>query len=180
MNTSGIMTTARKELRSYFLSPVALIFLALFLIVVLVDFFYYSKFFVRNLADVRPLFQSLPFLLVFLVAAVTMRQWSEEQKMGTLEILLTLPVRTRDLVLGKFVAGMGLVALALALTLPLPITVSMLGQMDWGPVFGGYIAALLLGSTYMAIGLCVSSRTDNQVVSLLVTAIICSVLYALG
>ncbi|MFZ4736342.1 MAG: Gldg family protein [Bradymonadia bacterium] len=180
MSTSGILTMARKELRSYFLSPVALIFLALFLVVVLVDFFYYSKFFARNLADVRPLFQSLPFLLVFLVAAVTMRQWSEEQKMGTLEVLLTLPVRTRDLVLGKFLAGMGLVALALALTAPLPITVSLLGQMDWGPVVGGYVAALLLASTYMAIGLCVSSRTDNQVVSLLVTAIICSILYALG
>ena len=105
MKSVGLQTIARKELRSYFLSPVALIFLGLFLVVTLFYFFYYAKFFSRNLADVRPLFQSLPFLLIFLVAAVTMRQWSEEQKMGTLEILLTLPVRTRDLVLGKFVAG---------------------------------------------------------------------------
>lgn len=179
MNT-GIKTTARKELRSYFLSPVAVIFLGVFLVVTFVYFFYYAKFFARNIADVRPLFQSLPFLLIFLVAAVTMRQWSEEQKMGTLEVLLTLPVRTRDLVLGKFAAGMTLVGMALLLTLPLPITAAMLGQLDWGPVIGGYVAAALLASAYMAIGLCVSARTDNQIVALMVTSAICTLLYALG
>ena len=177
---TGIGTTARKELRSYFLSPVAVIFLGVFLVVTLFYFFYYAKFFARNIADVRPLFQSLPFLLIFLVAAVTMRQWSEEQKMGTLEVLLTLPVRTRDLVLGKFSAGMVLVGLALLLTLPLPITAAVLGQLDWGPVVGGYVAAALLASTYMAIGLCVSARTDNQIVALMVTSVICALLYALG
>jgi ABC-2 type transport system permease protein len=176
----SIRTIARKELRSYFLSPVALIFLAVFLVATLVIFFTQSKFFVRNLADVRPLFASLPVLLIFLVAAVTMRQWSEEQKMGTLEILLTLPLKTRDLVFGKFVAGMILVALALALTLPLPITVSMLGELDWGPVFGGYIAALLVAATYMSIGLCVSARTDNQIVALMITALVGALLYAIG
>jgi ABC-2 type transport system permease protein len=178
--SSGIMTTARKELRSYFLSPVAVIFLGVFLVVTLFSFFYYAKFFARNIADVRPLFQALPFLLIFLVSAITMRQWSEEQKMGTMEILLTLPVRTRDLVLGKFLAGMALVGLALALTLPLPITVANLGQLDWGPVVGGYVAAAMLASAYMAIGLCVSARTDNQIVALMVTAVICAVLYGLG
>jgi ABC-2 type transport system permease protein len=178
--SNGIMTTARKELRSYFLSPVAVIFLGVFLVVTLFSFFYYAKFFARNIADVRPLFQSLPFLLVFLVSAITMRQWSEEQKMGTMEILLTLPVRTRDLVLGKFLAGMALVGLALALTLPLPITVANLGQLDWGPVVGGYVAAAMLASAYMAIGLCVSARTDNQIVALMVTAVICAVLYGIG
>lgn len=181
MNTlSAIRTTARKELRSYFLSPVALIFLGVFLVATLFIFFTYSKFFVRNLADVRPLFSWLPVLLIFLVSAITMRQWSEEQKMGTLEVLLTLPLKTRDLVLGKFVAGMALVAVALGLTLPLPVTVAMLGQLDWGPVVGGYLAAMLLASTYMAIGLCVSARTDNQIVALLVTAIIGSILYLIG
>ena len=110
----AIRTIARKELKSSFLSPIALIFLGVFLVGTLFIFFTYSKFFVRNLADVRPLFSWLPVLLIFLVSAVTMRQWSEEQKMGTLEILLTLPLRTRDLVLGKFLAGMALVALALS------------------------------------------------------------------
>ena len=114
MNTAGILTIVRKELRTYFLSPVALIFLAVFLVAVLVDFFFLSTFFTRNLADVRPLFSALPFLLIFLVSAITMRQWSEEQKMGTLEVLLTLPLKTSHLVLSKFLAGMALVALALA------------------------------------------------------------------
>ncbi|MCA9526113.1 MAG: Gldg family protein [Myxococcales bacterium] len=176
----AIRTIARKELKSSFLSPIALIFLGVFLVGTLFIFFTYSKFFVRNLADVRPLFSWLPVLLIFLVSAVTMRQWSEEQKMGTLEILLTLPLRTRDLVLGKFLAGMALVALALVLTLPLPITVSMLGDLDWGPVIGGYVAALLVAGMYMAIGLCVSARTDNQIVALMVTALICSGLYFIG
>lgn len=177
---SGVGTIARKELRSVFLSPVALIFLGVFLIAVFFNFFFISKFFARNLADVRPLFASLPVLLIFLVAALTMRQWSEEQKSGTLEVLLTLPLRTRDLVAGKFVAGLLLVALALALTLPLPITVALLGDLDWGPVVGGYVAALLLGSTYLALGLCISSLTDNQIVALLVTAIVGGLLYIVG
>lgn len=180
MNFSSIKTTARKELRTYFLSPIALIFLGVFLVATLFIFFTYSKFFARNLADVRPLFAWLPVLLIFLVSAVTMRQWSEEQKMGTLEILMTLPLKTTDLVLGKFVAGIALVALALALTAPLPITVAMLGELDWGPVVGGYVAALLLASSYMAIGLCVSARTDNQIVALMVTALLCTVLYLIG
>ena len=89
----------------------------------------------------RPLFAWLPILLIFLVSAVTMRQWAEEQRMGTLEVLLTLPLKTRDLVLGKFLAGLALVALALVLTLPLPITVSQIGDLDWGPVVGGYVVS---------------------------------------
>ena len=128
----------------------------------------------------RPLFQWLPILLIFLVAAITMRQWAEERRMGTLEVLLTLPVPTRDMVLGKFVAGAALVALALAMTLPLPIMVSMLGDLDIGPVIGGYVGALLLGATYLSIGLCVSSRTDNQVVALMVTLLVAGALYFIG
>jgi ABC-2 type transport system permease protein len=179
MNGS-ILTIIRKELRSYFLSPVALIFLGVFLVATLFIFFTLTKFFARNLADVRPLFNWLPILLVFLVSAITMRQWSEEQKLGTLEVLLTLPLKTTELVLGKFFAGVILVMLALTLTLPLPITVSTLGSLDWGPVIGGYIGALLLASTYMAIGLCVSARTDNQIVALMVTLVIGGLLYLVG
>ncbi len=176
----GIRITARKELRSFFLSPVAIIFLGLFLAATCFEFFTVSKFFARNLADVRPMFESLPLLLIFLVAAVTMRQWSEEQKMGTLEVLMTLPIKTSDLVIGKFLAALGLIAVALLLTLPLPISVSMMGELDWGPVFGGYVAALLLASTYIAIGLCVSALTNNQNVALMGTVIICWILYSLG
>jgi ABC-2 type transport system permease protein len=178
MNT--ILTTARKELRSYFLSPVAVIFLGVFLLVTLFVFFTSSRFFARNIADVRPLFEWLPVLLIFLVAAVTMRAWSEEEKIGTLEILMTMPLRTRDLVVGKFLAGMALVALALLLTTPLAFTVAMLGDLDWGPVAGGYLGALLLATAYMSIGLCVSSRTDNQIVALMVTVVVCGALFMIG
>ncbi|MEJ2208791.1 MAG: Gldg family protein [Anaerolineae bacterium] len=175
-----IWAITRKELGAYFGSPMALIFIGAFLIVTLFSFFWVEGFFARNLADVRPLFRWMPVLLLFLVAALTMRQWSEEQRSGTLEVLLTLPVRRLDLVLGKFLAVMILVALALALTLFLPITVSLLGPLDWGPVIGGYLAALLLAAAYAAMGLFVSSRTDNQIVSLILTVLLGGVFYVVG
>jgi ABC-2 type transport system permease protein len=174
------LVIARKELSAYFGSLMALIFLGTFLVVTLAVFFSVEKFFDRNIADVRLLFRWMPLLLLFLVAALTMRQWSEEQRAGTLEVLLTLPVRRVELVLGKFLAVMGLVAVALALTLFLPITVSLLGNLDWGPVLGGYLAALLMASAYAALGLFVSSRTDNQIVSLIVTVILGGLLYVVG
>lgn len=174
------LALARKELRTYFGSPLALIFLGAFLAVTLFAFFWVESFFARNLADVRPLFAWMPVLILFLVAALTMRQWSEEQRAGTLEVLLTLPVRPAELVFAKFLAVMALVALALALTLFLPITVSLLGPLDWGPVAGGYLAALLLAAAYTAIGLLVSSRTDNQIVSLILTSLLGGLFYLVG
>jgi ABC-2 type transport system permease protein len=175
-----IWAMTRKELSAYFGSPMALIFIGTFLVVTLFVFFWVEGFFARDIADVRPLFRSMPVLLLFLVAALTMRQWSEEQRAGTLEVLLTLPVRRVDLVLGKFLAVMILIALALALTLFLPITVSLLGPLDWGPVIGGYLAALLLAAAYASMGLFVSSRTDNQIVSLILTVLLGGVFYVLG
>jgi ABC-2 type transport system permease protein len=174
------LAITRKELSAYFGSPMALIFLGTFLAVTLFAFFWVETFFERNIADVRPLFQWMPVLTIFLVAALTMRQWSEEQRSGTLEVLLTVPVHRVKLVLGKFLAVMVLVALALALTLFLPITVEILGDLDWGPVVGGYVAALLMASAYAALGLFVSSRTDNQIVSLIVTALLGGALYLVG
>lgn len=175
-----IWSIATKELRGYFNSAVAIIFLATFLAVVLFTFFWVDEFFSRNAADVAPLFAWLPLLLIFLVAALTMRLWSEEQKTGTIEILLTLPVPIHRLVIGKFLAGLLLVAVALALTLGLPITVSMMGNLDWGPVIGGYVAALLLASAYLAIGLCISSTTENQIVALIGTMLVCALFYLPG
>ena len=177
---SSIWHIARKEVGAYFSSLAGVIFIAVFLGVCLFVFFWVETFFARNIADVRPLFEWMPILLIFLVAALTMRLWSEERRAGTLEILLTAPVRPICLVLGKFIACMGVVGLALALTLPLPIMVSLLGPLDWGPVIGGYIATLCLAAAYVAIGLFVSARTDNQLVSLIVTALICGVFYLLG
>src|SRR3989304_4240023 len=175
-----VLSITRKELHSYFSSPMALIFVFAFLGVTLLTFFWVDAFFARGIADVRPLFRWMPILLIFLIAALTMRQWSEEQRSGTLEMLLTLPVRPVQLVLGKFLAVMAIVAVALALTLPLPITVSRMGNLDWGPVVGGYLAAILLAAAYAAIGLFVSSRTDNQIVALIATLLLGGLFYLVG
>ncbi len=177
---SRMLAVARKEFNSYFGSPMAAIFLGAFLMATLFSFFWVETFFARNIADVRPLFRWMPTLLIFLVAALTMRQWSEEQKMGTLEVLLTLPVRISHLVLGKYLAVLGLVVVALLLTMGLPVTASLLGNLDWGPVFGGYLGAVLLASAYVSIGLFVSSRTDNQIIALISTVILCGIFYLIG
>lgn len=174
------LAIARKELDAYFSSPMALIFVGAFLVVTLFSFFWAETFFARNIADVRPLFEWMPVLMIFLVAALTMRQWSEEQRGGTLEVLLTLPVPRASLVWGKFMAVVALIAVSLALTLFLPITVSLLGPLDWGPVVGGYLAAILMASAYAAIGLFVSSRSDNQIVALILTVVICGAFYLVG
>ncbi len=169
-----------KELEGYFGSPMALIFLGIFLVVTLYAFFWIETFFASRLAEIRGLFRWMPILLIFLISALTMRQWSEEQRSGTLETLLTLPVGIPTLVAAKFVAVFLMVALAIALTLPLPITVSTLGNLDWGPVLAGYLATLLLSATYIAIGLFASSRTDNQIVALMLTVILGGLLYFAG
>ncbi len=177
---SDILRIARKELSVFFGSPVAYIFIGAFLAVCLFVFFWVEAFFARNIADARPLFEWMPVLLIFLTAALTMRLWSEERRAGTLEVLLTLPVPTWRLVAGKFLAALALVSIALALTLPLPVTVSLLGPLDWGPVIGAYVATLLLAAAYLAIGLFVSSRTDNPIVALIGSVLLCTVFYLLG
>ncbi len=170
----------RKEFSGFFASPAAFLFLGAFLAVTLFIVFWVETFFARNLADVRPLFHWMPVLLIFLVASLTMRAWSEERRSGTLESLLTSPVAPWQLVFGKFFAGLALVAVALLLTLPLPITVAELGPLDWGPVFGGYVAALFLAAAYVAIGLYMSARTDNPIVALILTVVVCGLFYLLG
>ncbi len=177
---NSISRIARKELAGFFSSLAAFIFFGVFLGVCLFVFFWIETFFARNIADVRPLFEWMPVLLIFLVAALTMRVWSEERRMGTIEFLLTSPVGPLHFVLGKFLACMALVAIALALTLPVPITVALLGPLDWGPVAGAYLATLFLAAAYTSIGLCISARTDNQIVSLITTVLVCGVFYLLG
>ncbi len=177
---NSIIRIARKEFAGFFSSPIAFIFLGAFLAVSLFIFFWVETFFARNIADVRPLFDWMPLLLIFLVAAITMRMWSEERRAGTLEFLLTAPVADYQLVLGKFLACLGLVGVALLLTLPLPVTVSLMGPLDWGPVIGGYLASLFLAAAYVAIGLFISARSANQIVSLILTAAVCGFFYLLG
>lgn len=170
----------KKEFNSFFASPAAWLFMGAFLLVTLFIFFWAEAFFARNIADLKPLFRWMPILLIFLVAALTMRSWSEERRSGTLESLLTSPVSPTRLVFGKFFASLALVALALVLTLPLPVTVSMMGPLDWGPVIGGYLASLFLAAAYIAIGLYMSARTDNPVVALILTTAVAGFFYLLG
>ena len=177
---SDVLVIARKELRAYFLSPVALVFLSVFLLASLFCFFWIEGFFARGIADARPLFAWLPVLLALLVPALGMRLWAEEERAGTVELLRTLPLRTWQVVLGKYLSGLALVALALALTLPVPITVELLGDLDWGPVVGGYLATLLLAGAYLSITLCVSARTVSSMVALMGGVLACGLLAVIG
>lgn len=176
----NILRIARKELATFFATPVAFLFFGSFLVATLFIFFWVETFFARNIADVRPLFDWMPVLLIFLCAALTMRSWAEERRAGTLEFLLTSPVRPLSLVLGKFFACLALVAVALLLTLPLPVTVSFLGPLDWGPVIAGYVATFFLGAAYLAIGLFISVRSENQIISLIGTVLACGLFYLPG
>ena len=180
MRIDAVRRIAGKELAHFFSSPIAYLFLGAFLGVTLFVFFWVEAFFARNIADVRPMFEWLPVLLVFLAAALTMRMWSDERRTGTLELVVTVPATSTEFVVGKFLACWGLLVVGLALTVPLPVTVAMLGDLDWGPVFAGYLAAALLGAAYISIGLFVSAKTENQIVALILASFGCGVFYLLG
>lgn len=181
MATNSIsLRVAQKELRLFFSSSVAWMFLASFSALCLFIFFWVETFFARNVADVRPLFEWMPILLIFLTAALTMRMWSDERRNGTLEHITTQPQGLWRFVVGKFLACFALLLVALLCTFSMPITVALIGDLDWGPVFGGYLATVLLGAAYLSIGLWVSSRTHNPIVSLIGTVLICSALYFVG
>ena len=171
---------AAKEIAIFFASPVAYLFLATFAAVSLFVFFWGEAFFARNIADVRPLFEWMPVLLIFLASTLTMRLWSEERRTGTLEYVHAQPVPLWYFIIGKFLACLALLAVALLITLPLPVTVSLLGDLDWGPVWAGYLATFLLGAAYLSMGLFVSARSDNQIVSLISASALCGVFYLLG
>lgn len=175
-----LVQIVKKEFGSFFSSPVAFIFLGAFLAATLFIFFWVETFFAKNITEVRPLFEWMPILLIFLTAAITMRMWAEEHRAGTLEFLLSSPIQPFMLVLGKFLACLGLITVCLLLTLSLPLTVSMLGPIDWGPVLGGYVATLFLAAAYIAIGLFVSINSENQIVSLIATSMICGLFYLIG
>ena len=160
-----------KELRDYFVSPIAYIVISIFLLVT--GWFFFTPFFLFNQANLRDFFALLPIVFSFIIPALTMRLFSEEFNVGSNEILETLPVTPRDIILGKFLAGVALVAALLIPTLAYPLTVSFIGDLDWGPVAGGYIGALFLGSAYGAIGIFASSLTKNQIIAFIVGAILC-------
>ena len=161
----------KKEFKSYFVSPIAYIVIGIFLLVT--GWFFFTPFFLFNQASLRNFFALLPIVFSFVVPAVTMRLFSEELSVGSYEILLTMPVTILDIVLGKFLASVVFVAAMLMPTVAYPITVSFLGQLDWGPVVGGYMGAVLLGGAFSAIGLFASSLTRNQIIAFIVGMAIC-------
>lgn len=160
-----------KELKDYFISPIAYIVISIFLLVT--GWFFFATFFLFNQADLRNFFGLLPVIFSFIIPAVTMRLFSEELNVGSYELLLTLPVTFLDIILGKFLAGVVFVAAALVPTLFYSVFISFLGQLDWGPIAGGYLGAILLGAAYTAIGLFASSLTRNQIIAFIVGMIIC-------
>lgn len=174
----NIGTIFRKEFRSYFSSPIAYIFIISFLVVT--SWLFFRTFFLVNQASLRSFFALLPWVFLFLAPAVTMRAWAEERKLGTIEILMTLPVRQSEVILGKFLAGFVFLSLTMLLTFPLPVTVLVLGNPDMGPIWGGYVGACLLGGAYLAIGLFASSLSENQIVAFIVAIMLCFVLLIVG
>src|SRR5690606_20782045 len=177
---SAITTVFRRELRSYFVTPVAYVFIVIFLILSGAVTFYLGNFYERGQADLQPFFTFHPWLYLFLVPAVSMRLWSEERKSGTIELLLTLPLTMWQAVVGKFLAAWAFIAIALVLTFPIWITVNYLGDPDNGVIVAGYIGSLLMAGAFLAIGSCLSAATRNQVVAFILTVVICFVLLLAG
>ncbi len=169
----GLKAIFRRELLGYFQTPVAYVFIAIFLLVSGAFTFYMGNFFVRGKADLEPFFMWHPWLYLFLVPAISMRLWSEERRAGTLELLMTLPVPHWQLVAGKFLAAWVFVALALACTFPMWLTVSYLGEPDHGVIVAGYVGSLLMAGGYLAIGSCLSACTRNQVIAFILSVTVC-------
>jgi ABC-2 type transport system permease protein len=177
---SATLALMRRELRSYFVTPVAYVFLVIFLILAGILTFYAGDFYDRRIADLQPFFEMHPWLYLILVPAVSMRMWAEEAKSGTLELLLTLPVTLWQAMLGKFLAAWFFVGLALLLTFPIWITVNYLGSPDNGIIIAGYIGSWLMAGAFLAIGACLSTLTSSQVVAFILTAVVCVLLILAG
>ncbi|MEZ5543793.1 MAG: ABC transporter permease subunit [Lysobacteraceae bacterium] len=170
----------RRELAGYFATPVAYVFIVIFLILAGVFTFYFGGFYERGQADLQPFFNFHPWLYLFLVPAVSMRLWSEERKSGTIELLLTLPVTMWQAVLGKFLAAWAFIGIALALTFPIWFTVNYLGDPDNGVIFASYIGSLLMAGAFLAIGACLSAATRNQVIAFILTVVVCFLMLLAG
>ncbi len=180
MKARNVSAIFKKELRSYFASPVGYVFIIFYLLLSNGFFFFIQDFFRQGQASMRGYFGTLPWIFLFFVPAITMRLWAEEKKVGTLEILLTMPLRETEVVLGKFLAAFAFLAITLAFTVTLPVSIRLIGHPDLGVIVGSYCGALLLGAAYLAIGLLISSLTESQVVAFIVSVAVIFLLLAIG
>lgn len=175
-----MLAISRRELASYFDSPLAYVVVPAFLVLVGGFSLWFHDLLAAGVATMRTVFFWCAVFYLLLIPAVTMRLFSEERRSGSLELLATMPVTEGQMVLGKYLAALGLMSVALGLTLTYPITLSMLGDLDWGPVLGGYLGLFLLGAAFTAIGTAASALTGNQVVAFLVALVLCLVPFASG
>jgi ABC-2 type transport system permease protein len=178
MDLHSVFAIAKREYKAYFLSPIAYVYLVTFLVIV--NWIFFRAFFLIGQADMRLFFGMMPWIFLFFVPAISMGKWAEERKLGTLEILFTMPIRDVDIIIAKFIAGLALIATALALTAPIAITVALVGDPDWGPIIGGYLGTLLLGGAYLSIGLMISAMTENQIIAFLLSVAASFVMLMLG
>ncbi|MDB5314994.1 MAG: transporter permease [Rhodospirillales bacterium] len=177
---SPTLIVARRELAGYFATPVAYVFIVIFLVLSGALTFTLGGFFARGQADLSPFFNFIPWLFLFLVPALTMRLWAEERRLGTIELLLTLPITQWQAVVGKFLAAWAFCAVALALTFPLWVTINLLGNPDNGVVLAGYAGCLMIAGSYLAIGAALSAATKNQVIAFVLAVAVCFVFAAAG
>ncbi|MBI2993247.1 MAG: ABC transporter permease subunit [Gammaproteobacteria bacterium] len=169
----NVLAILKRELHGYFSTPVAYVFIVIFLFVTGLFTFYIGAFYERGQADLEPFFRFHPWLYLFLIPAIAMRLWSEERKTGTIELLMTLPISIWEAVLGKFLAAWCFSAIALVLTFPMWITVNYLGDPDNTVIVSGYIGSILLSGGFLAIGSCISAFTRSQVIAFVVSVVIC-------
>lgn len=170
----------RRELAGYFGTPVAYVFLVIFLAMAGAFTFYLGNFFERGQADLQSFFTFHPWLYLFLIPAIAMRLWSEERKTGTIELFLTLPISLGEAVAGKFFAAWAFTGIALVLTFPLWITVNFLGHSDNGTIFAGYVGSFLMAGGFLAIGAAISAATKSQVIAFVISAALCFVFTVSG
>jgi ABC-2 type transport system permease protein len=169
----NVRAILKRELYGYFSTPVAYVFIVIFLFLTGIFTFYLGAFYERGQADLDPFFRFHPWLYLFLIPAISMRLWSEERKTGTIELLMTLPVSVPEAVLGKFLAAWLFAGIALALTFPIWITVNYLGDPDNTVIVAGYLGSLLMAGGFLAIGSCISALTRSQVIAFVISVVIC-------
>ncbi|MCF8083124.1 MAG: ABC transporter permease [Deltaproteobacteria bacterium] len=176
-NTAAILW---REFAAYFGSPVAYVFIVIFLLLAGFCTFSFSRFYEMGQADLRAFFDWHPWIFLFLVPAVAMRLWAEERRTGTIELMMTLPVTLTQAILGKFLAAWAFLGVALVLTFPMPLTVAYLGDPDMGTVYCGYFGSFLIAGAYLSVGSMTSAMTRNQVISFILSVVICLFLVLAG